>query len=84
MSHGTEVGLGPDDTALDWGSSCPSWQWAQQPPSLFGPHLLSPNGRPSQQLLSVFFFVGHAVNEIGELGSRYLDEIWQLDSTLFI
>ena len=50
MPLGTEVGLGPGYIVLD-GDSAPSKKGAQQPP-LFGPCLLWPNSRPSQQLLS--------------------------------
>jgi len=51
MPLGMEVGLGPGDTALD-GDPAPPRKGAQQPPPLFGPCLLWPNDRPSQQLLS--------------------------------
>ena len=47
---GTEVGLGPGDIVLD-GDRAPPRKGAQQPP-LFGPCLLWPNGRPSQQPLT--------------------------------
>ena len=47
---GTEVGLGPDDIVLD-GDPSALRKEAQQPPR-FGPCLLWPNGRPSQQLVS--------------------------------
>jgi len=50
ISLGTEVGLGPGDIVLDE-DPAPHMYRAQQPP-LFGPCLLWPNGRPSQQLLS--------------------------------
>jgi len=43
MPLGTEVGLSPGDIVLDGN---------QHPPPFFGPCLLWPNGRPSQQLLS--------------------------------
>ena len=46
---GTMVGVGPGNIALD-GTHLPR-KGAQQPP-LFDPNLLSPNGRPSQLLLS--------------------------------
>jgi len=55
MPLGTKVGLRPGHIVLDvdpaptWGPSSPSE--AQQTP-LFGPRVLSPNGRASQQLLS--------------------------------
>jgi len=45
MPLATEIGLGPCDIV-----SAPSRKGAQQPPP-FGPRLLWPNGRPSQQLL---------------------------------
>jgi len=55
MRLGTEVGLGPGDIVLDGNPAPPPQKTgvgvAQQPP-LFGPCLLWPNGRPSQQLLS--------------------------------
>jgi len=53
MPLGTETGLGPGDIVLD-GTQLPH---AQQPP-LFGPRLLWPNGRPSQQLLSSCMHLG--------------------------
>jgi len=49
---GTEVGLGPGDIVLDGDPAPPGKGGAQQPPPVFGPCLLWPNGRPSQQLLS--------------------------------
>jgi len=48
---GREVGLGPRDIVLD-GDPVPKRKAAQQPPPLFGPSLLWPNGRPSQLVLS--------------------------------
>jgi len=56
MPLGTEVGLGPGDIVLD-GDPAPPWKGAQQIPPLFGPCLLWPNGRPSQQLLSSCFTI---------------------------
>jgi len=50
MPLGTEVGLSPGYIALD-GDPAPPQKGAQHPP-LFGPCLLWPNGRLSQQLLS--------------------------------
>ena len=50
MPLGMEVGLGPGDIVLDGDPATQQWKGAQQPP-LFGPCLLWPNGRPSQQLL---------------------------------
>jgi len=47
---GTKVSLGPGHILLDR-DPFPPRKGAQQPP-LFGPCLLWPNGRPSQQLLS--------------------------------
>ena len=47
---GAEVGLGPDNIVLD-GDPSALRKEAQQPPR-FGPCLLWPNGRPSQQLVS--------------------------------
>jgi len=50
MPLGRSVGLGPGHIVLDVDPAPP--KGAQQPPlSLFGPCLLWPNGRPSQQLL---------------------------------
>jgi len=51
MKLGTEVGLGPDHIVLDGDPALPP-EWAQQPPTLFGPCLLWPNVRSSQLLLS--------------------------------
>jgi len=51
MPLGMEVDLGPGHTVLD-GDSSPLPKGAQQPPPLFGPCLLWPNGRPSELLLS--------------------------------
>ena len=50
MALGTEVGLGPGDIVLDADPAAPGT--GEQQPQLFGPCLLWPNGRPSQQLLS--------------------------------
>ena len=50
MPLGRDVDLGPGDIVL-YGDPSPS-KCAQQPPPLFGPCLLWPNGRPSQLLLS--------------------------------
>ena len=50
MPLGMEVGLGPGHSELD-GDPAPPRKGAQQP-SLSGPCLLWPIGRPSQQLLS--------------------------------
>jgi len=52
MPLGTEVGLGPGDTVLD-GDQAPQ---KGHGPSIFGPCLLWPNGRPSQLLLSTCYF----------------------------
>ena len=46
---GTEVGLGPGDI-VTWVPSSPTERGTASP--LFGPCLMWPNGRPSQQLLS--------------------------------
>jgi len=51
MPLGMKVGLGPGHILLD-GDLAPSRKGAQQPPPLFGPSLLWPNGRPSQKLPS--------------------------------
>ena len=53
MPLGTEAGLGPGTIVLDWDPTPPP-KGAQQPPTLFGPCLSRPKGRPSQQLLSSF------------------------------
>jgi len=56
MSLGTEVGLGPGHIVLDGDTAppptggLPTERGTVAP--LFGPRLLWPNGRPSQQLLS--------------------------------
>jgi len=50
MPLGMEAGLGPGDIVLD-GDPAPPKKDTAAPP-LFGPCLLWPNGRPSQQLLS--------------------------------
>jgi len=55
MPLGKEVGLGPGHIVLDgnqWGPSPP-----QQPFPTFGPCLLWPNGRPSQQLLALVYIL---------------------------
>ena len=49
--HLMEIGLGPGDIVLDE-DPAPTQKWAQKPRPLFGPCLLWPSGRPSQQLLS--------------------------------
>jgi len=50
MPLGKEVGLGPVHSVLD--GDPVGTQPPQQPLPTFGPCLLWPNGRPSQQLLS--------------------------------
>jgi len=55
MPLGKEVGLGPGHIVLD--GDPVGTQPPQQPLPLFGPCLLWPNGRPSQQLLSSCFNV---------------------------
>jgi len=50
MPLGKEVGLGPGHSVLD--GDPVGTQPPQQPLPTFGPCLLWPNGRPSQQLLS--------------------------------
>ena len=52
MPLDTEVGLGPGDNALDR-DPAPTRKRAQQP-TIFGPCILWPNCRPSQQLLNAF------------------------------
>jgi len=51
MPLGAEVGLGPGDIVLD-GDPAPPMLRGTAIPTLFGPCLLWPNSRPSQQLLS--------------------------------
>jgi len=51
MPFGTEIRLGPGHIVLDWDPVPPYGKGHSSPP-LFGPYLLWPNGRPSQQLLS--------------------------------
>jgi len=51
MALGTEVGLSPGDI-VSHGDSAPPRKGAQRPP-LFGPCLLWPNGRPSQEVCTV-------------------------------
>jgi len=51
MPLGTHVVLGPGHIVLD-GNPAPTPRKRTQQPPLFGPRLLWPNGRPSQQLLS--------------------------------
>jgi len=51
ISLGTKVGLGPGDTVLD-GDAAPLPQGKGHSSPTFGPCLLWPNGRQSQQLLS--------------------------------
>jgi len=53
MPLGMEVGLGPGDIMLD-GDPAPPMEKGTTAPPLFGPCLLWPNGRPSQQLLSSY------------------------------
>ena len=60
MPLGIEVGLGPRDILLD-GDSAPPRKGAQQPPPIFGPCLLWPNGRPSRQLLGSCYCVALCV-----------------------
>jgi len=52
MPLGTEVGLGPGDIVLH---RDPAGKGHSSPSPLFGPCLLWPNGRPSQQLLNACF-----------------------------
>jgi len=52
MQLGKEVDLGPGHTALDGDPAPPPHSSSS---SLFGPCLLWPDGRPSQQLLSSCF-----------------------------
>ena len=52
-----EVDLGRGDIVLDRNQVLPSPKGAQQPPPVFGPCLLWPNGHPSQLLLSSCIFV---------------------------
>jgi len=54
MPLGMEVGLGPGHVVLD-GDPAPLERGTAASP-LFGPALLWPNGRPSQQLLSSCIF----------------------------
>jgi len=54
MPLGTEVGLCPGDIVLDGDPALPPPKVAQ-PPRIFGPFLLWPNGRLSQLLLSTCF-----------------------------
>jgi len=54
MTLGRKVGLCPDDIVLD-GNPAPTCGKGHSTPSLFGPCLLWPNGRPSLQLLSSCF-----------------------------
>jgi len=56
MPLGMEVGLGPGDIVLDWDPALLPRKGHSSPP-LFGPYLLWPNGRPSQQLLSSCFLI---------------------------
>jgi len=63
---GTEVGLGPGDIVLDW-DPLPHGK-GHSSPSLFGPCLLWPNGRPSQQLLS-FCLIQHS--QYSGIGFRF-------------
>jgi len=50
MPIGTEVGFNPGEIVLDGDPAAP--KRATAAPPLFGPCLLWPNGRPSQQLLN--------------------------------
>jgi len=53
MLLGTEVDLSPGNSVLDGDPAPVPQKGPQQPPYLiFGPCLLWPNGRPSQQLLT--------------------------------
>jgi len=51
MLLGMEVDLSPGNIVLD-GDPAPPTERGTAAPPLFGPHLLWPDGRPSQQLLS--------------------------------
>ena len=51
MPLGSEVGLGPGDIVIDE-DPAPPLERGTAAPTLFGPCLLWPNGRPSQHLLS--------------------------------
>jgi len=51
---GTEVGLGPGDTVLDWDPAPPPGKRHSSPPH-FRPMTIVANGRPSQQLLSTCY-----------------------------
>jgi len=52
LPPGVEVGLRPGNVVLDGEPSSPSTKMGHSSPTqLFGPCLLQPNGRPSQQLL---------------------------------
>jgi len=64
MPLGTEEGLGPGHIVL-FGDQLPPRKGAQQPP-LFGPCLLWPNGRPSQQLLNSCSFIYYATAALYE------------------
>ena len=55
MPLGTEVGLGPSHIVLDGDPAPPPSKGTQ--PSIFGPCLLWPNGRPSQLLLSTCYIL---------------------------
>jgi len=55
MPLGTEVGFGQGDIMLD-GEPALLPRKGHSIPPLFGPCLLWPNGRPSQQLLSFCYF----------------------------
>jgi len=56
MPLATAVSFGLGHVVLDGYPASPPRKRPQQPP-LFGPCLLQPNGRPSQQLLSFFTFI---------------------------
>jgi len=64
---GTEVGLGPGVIVLD-DNPAPPRKGEQQ---RFGPFLLWPNGRPSQQLLSSCFIVGATGHSFGPTLTLY-------------
>jgi len=53
---GTEVDHSPGHIVLDGGSQL-SEKGAQQPPPVFSPHVYCGHGRPSQLLLSYFYFI---------------------------
>jgi len=79
-----EVGLGPGHIVLDGDPKVT--QPPQQPLSAFGPCLLWPNGRPSQQLLSSFLlgnsssktFDGREIELTGNCSHSALDALMPL------